>query len=241
MVSLTGDSQDEADAKARALIEDLRGTGHGPAVAVFDTDQVEKQLWQVREGGLGATARAPGMPDTWPGWEDSAVPPDRLGDYLRDLRSALRRVRLRRGCALRALRPGLRAHPNPLRPGHRGGHRGLPVVPGTGRGAGGFLRRLPLGRARRRTGPRELLPIMFGPEMVRAFGTMKTIFDPDNRMNPGKVVQPNPLDGQFRLGTDWTPTSFDTKFSPIPTTTGASTARSHVASGSANAVTTTAA
>ena len=42
-------------------------------------------LWQVREGGLGATAFPPDGQDHWPGWEDSAVPPERIGDYLRDL------------------------------------------------------------------------------------------------------------------------------------------------------------
>ncbi|MHB1835492.1 MAG: FAD-binding oxidoreductase, partial [Solirubrobacteraceae bacterium] len=42
-------------------------------------------LWQVREGGLGSTAFPPDGEDHWPGWEDSAVPPDRIGEYLRDL------------------------------------------------------------------------------------------------------------------------------------------------------------
>lgn len=47
-------------------------------------------MWAVREAGLGATARTPGGgPDTWTGWEDSAVPPERLGDYLRDFQSLL--------------------------------------------------------------------------------------------------------------------------------------------------------
>ena len=62
MVSLTGDSQEEADGRARRLVDDLRGTEHEPSVALFDTRTVEAQLWEVREGGLGATARAPGMP-----------------------------------------------------------------------------------------------------------------------------------------------------------------------------------
>ena len=52
---------------------------------LFDDPQQEKHVWKVREAGLGATAFIPGKPDTWEGWEDSAVPPERLGDYLRDL------------------------------------------------------------------------------------------------------------------------------------------------------------
>ena len=42
-------------------------------------------IWQVREAGLGATSFPPDGRDHWPGWEDSAVPPARIGDYVRDL------------------------------------------------------------------------------------------------------------------------------------------------------------
>ena len=54
-------------------------------VTFLDDPAQEQQLWAIRESGLGATARVPGMADTWPGWEDSAVDPTDLGDYLRDL------------------------------------------------------------------------------------------------------------------------------------------------------------
>src|SRR5262249_15773622 len=56
-----------------------------PAMKLFDRADERAKLWEVRESGLGATARVPGEADTWEGWEDSAVPPERLGDYLRDL------------------------------------------------------------------------------------------------------------------------------------------------------------
>jgi hypothetical protein len=47
----------------------------------------------VRETGLGVTAFVPGEPDAWEGWEDSAVAPERLGGYLRDLRRLMRAYR----------------------------------------------------------------------------------------------------------------------------------------------------
>ena len=56
---------------------------------LFDDEAEEEHLWKVRESGLGATARIPGEPDAWEGWEDSAVRPHKLGDYLRDLRKLL--------------------------------------------------------------------------------------------------------------------------------------------------------
>ena len=58
---------------------------------LFDDEAEEEHLWKVRESGLGATARIPGEKDAWEGWEDSAVPPDRVGPYLRDLRKLLQK------------------------------------------------------------------------------------------------------------------------------------------------------
>ncbi|MGH3471812.1 MAG: (Fe-S)-binding protein, partial [Nocardioidaceae bacterium] len=51
----------------------------------------------------------------------------------------------------------------------------------------------------------ELLSRMFGDDVVKAFGEFKAIFDPTNRMNPGKIVDPYPLDTNLRLGGDWAP------------------------------------
>ena len=51
----------------------------------------------------------------------------------------------------------------------------------------------------------ELLPKMFGGTIIQAFGELKAIFDPENRMNPGKIVAPNKLDEQLRLGAHWSP------------------------------------
>ena len=59
----------------------------------------------------------------------------------------------------------------------------------------------------------ELLPKMFGTQVVALFGRTKALFDPGNRMNPGKLVDPNPLDRQLRLGPDYTHTEPSTYFS----------------------------
>ena len=42
----------------------------------------------------------------------------------------------------------------------------------------------------------ELLPKMYGDELVHAFGEFKAIWDPEGRMNPGKVVDPYPITEQ---------------------------------------------
>ena len=51
-----------------------------PAMKLTTTRRTRRSIWKVREAGLGATAFIPGEPDTCEGWEDSAVPPERLGD-----------------------------------------------------------------------------------------------------------------------------------------------------------------
>ena len=65
---------------------------------LYDDPDEEKKIWEVREAGLGATARVPDEPVTWEGWEDSAVPPEKVGIYLRALRKLFEKYKY--GCSL---------------------------------------------------------------------------------------------------------------------------------------------
>ncbi|MGH3451651.1 MAG: FAD-linked oxidase C-terminal domain-containing protein, partial [Haloechinothrix sp.] len=212
LVQFGAETKDEAGAQAYDLLEALGRTEHHPRVNFSDDAAKEKQIWTAREAGLGATARPPGMSDTWPGWEDSAVPPDRLGDYLRDLSKLFNEFGL----------------DDPSLYGHFGQgcvHVRIPFDLVTVDGVATFDRFLERaadlvtayggslsgehgdGQARG-----ALLERMFGTEIVRAFGEVKALFDPDNRMNPGKVVAPYPVDENLRLGADWQPTPHRTRF-----------------------------
>ena len=62
----------------------LEGSG-APTMKLFTDEAEQQKVWDVREAGLGATAFVPGEPLTWEGWEDSAVAPEKVGGYLRDL------------------------------------------------------------------------------------------------------------------------------------------------------------
>ena len=80
LVEFGGDNKDDSDAQAQRLHGDAaRSKANPPAMKLFDDEQEEEMVWKVRESGLGATAWVPGEPDAWPGWEDSAVPPERVG------------------------------------------------------------------------------------------------------------------------------------------------------------------
>ncbi len=208
MVQFGGTKREEVDKAAQQMLDALHETEHEPAVEFFDDPDRENELWQVREAGLGATAHVPGQPDTFEGWEDSAVAPDRLGDYLRDLQRLYDQF----------------GYSNDLMPslyGHFGQgcvHTRIPFDLYSSEGVATYRRfmesaaRLVSSHGGSLSGEHgdgqsrgELLGQMFGERLVGAFGELKAVFDPDNRMNPGKVVHPAKLDEHLRLGADWAP------------------------------------
>jgi Fe-S oxidoreductase len=211
MVELGADSREEADARARRLMDAFKDGDHAPSMKLFDDPTQEAILWEVREAGLGATALVPGEPLTWEGWEDSAVPPDRLGDYLRDLRKLFDRYgysgafygHFGQGCLHTRINFDLETATG-IRRWRAFLDDAADLVVGYG---GSFSGEHGDGQSRA-----ELLPKLYGPDLVRAFGEFKAIWDPDNKMNPGKVVRPYPITSNLRLGVDYRPKQVATKF-----------------------------
>ena len=233
VVQLGGADQDEADARAHDLLDALARTDDPPSMKLIDDPAEEAKVWAVRESGLGATARVPGERDTWPGWEDSAVPPDKVGPYLRDLRKLYDKYgydpslygHFGQGCIHCRVdfdlytAEGVRAWRSFL-------DEAADLVVDYG---GSFSGEHGDGQARA-----DLLPKMYGPELMEAHREFKAIWDPDGRMNPGKVVDPNPITGQLRVGPDYRPRPVATTFA-FPTTTTSSTGPCCAASGWASA------
>ncbi|MFJ6913452.1 FAD-binding and (Fe-S)-binding domain-containing protein [Streptomyces sp. NPDC101133] len=208
MVQFGGDTVEEADARAHRMLEAVHRSEHDADCAFLDDPGHERDLWQVREAGLGATAHIPGRPDTFEGWEDSAVSPDRLGDYLRRLRALFEEF-------------GYLSDTGPSLYGHFGQgcvHTRIPFDLYTADGVATYRRFMERaadlvvefggslsgehgdGQSRG-----ELLSRMFGDRLVEAFGRLKAVFDPLDRMNPGKIVAPYGLDENLRLGSGWAP------------------------------------
>jgi Fe-S oxidoreductase len=187
LVEFGGATKAESDQKATDVMEEMKKGENPPDMCLFDDPAQEKKLWEIRESGLGATAWVPGEPMSVPGWEDSAVPPEKTGDYLK---------------ALRKLFDKYEYHPSVY--GHFGQgcihcrvqfdlftEKGLAdykaftveaaqlVV----RFGGALSGEHGDGQARG-----DLLEIMFGRELVQAFREFKAIWDPQGKMNPGKVI-----------------------------------------------------
>jgi FAD/FMN-containing dehydrogenase/Fe-S oxidoreductase len=211
LVEFGGETKKEADEYARGMMEALRGVQHPPSMKLYDDPPAEDVIWNVRKSGLGATAHVPGEPPTWEGWEDSSVPVERLGDYLRALRKLFDRYDY--GCALY---------------GHFGQgcvHTRIDFDLETADGIKKFrsflfdAADLVLSFGGSLSGEHgdgqsraELLPKMFGPDLIQAFEEFKSIWDPAWKMNPRKIVRPYRVDENLRLGTDYRPPDPPTHF-----------------------------
>ncbi|HYF72410.1 MAG TPA: FAD-binding and (Fe-S)-binding domain-containing protein, partial [Nocardioides sp.] len=191
-VELTGA---EAESLAARVVAESGALGHR---VVLDPAEAAA-LWRIREDGAGLAARSLSRP-AYSGWEDAAVPPERLGAWLRDFDELLREHDLDGvpyghfgdGCvhvridfpfqvqesdeARRSFRDFLTASALKLRDhgGSLSGEHGD-------------------GRARS-----ELLPLMYDAESLRLFAAVKEICDPANLLNPGNIVDPAPLDADLR-------------------------------------------
>jgi FAD/FMN-containing dehydrogenase/Fe-S oxidoreductase len=163
-----------------------------------------QKLWEIREGGLGSTAFPPDGKDHWPGWEDSAVPPEKLGDYVRDLRALYAKHDLRgamyghfgEGCIHSRISFDLR-HAEGIRNYRAFLEEAADLVCSYGGSLSGEH-----GDGQQRA---ELLSKQYGQELLDAMREFKRIWDPDWKMNPGKVVDPYRLDEHLKLGTDYNP------------------------------------
>jgi FAD/FMN-containing dehydrogenase/Fe-S oxidoreductase len=193
-VEVAGESWDEA----RKCAGDV-GRSCGAVDALVVEDQARAAaLWRIRADGAGLAARTPAGRPAHAGWEDAAVPPARLGAYLRDFDALMDDFGVTGmpyghfgdGCL--HIRIDL-----PLdRPGGTAVFRDFMfAAAGLVAGYGGSLSgEHGDGRARG-----ELLPLMYSPDALALLAAVKHTFDPGDLLNPGVVVDPLPLDADLRI------------------------------------------
>jgi len=199
-----GDSKEESNQKARRAMDELKKVKNPPSMKLFTDEREEKKIWEIRETGLGATANVPGMPLSWPGWEDAAVDPARIGDYLREFRKLLDDHRLTAslyghfgdGCIHCRISFDVFSHEG-IRNYMAFIDKASDLVVKYG---GSFSAEHGDGQSKA-----IFLGKMYGDELVEAFRQFKTLWDPEWKMNPGKVIDPYLPDQNLRLGTGYNP------------------------------------
>jgi FAD/FMN-containing dehydrogenase/Fe-S oxidoreductase len=193
LVEVGGQTPQEALAGAREVVA-VSGTA---AARILPAGPEAAALWRIRADGAGLAGRTPAGAQAWPGWEDAAVPPDRLGAYLREFDALLAEY-------------GLDGLPY----GHFGDgcvHVRIDVPLDRRNGVAAFRRFLTDaarlvaahggslsgehgdGRARG-----ELLPLMYSAPAIALFEAVKDLLDPKDLLNPGVVVRPRPVDADLR-------------------------------------------
>ena len=212
MVELGADTAEDAKRQADRLIaaESESGLCRGTR---FYPGPEQKKVWSIREVGAGASNAVPGQRDEpYAGWEDAAVDPSRVGDYLREFRALLDRYGYRSslyghfgdGCIHGRITFDFRTR------------RGLDAMRSFMEEAtdlvvkygGSISGEHGDGQARA-----EFLPRMYGPQIIEAFRQFKSIWDPRNRMNPGKVVDAYKVDENLRIDPEYRPIEPNTHFS----------------------------
>jgi len=211
MVEFGADTASAAESQARGLMHCLSRVPHPPAMNLFPDKTKQKRVWEVRESALGATSHVAGEPLNWEGWEDAAVAPEKLGGYLRDLRKMFADYGYRgslyghfgHGCVHTRINFDLQSKEG-IAKFRRFIEEAADLVVGYGGSISGEH-----GDGQSRG---ELLPKMFGPELMQAFRDFKSAWDPDWKMNPGKLIEPYKLDENLRLGSNYTPWQPKTNF-----------------------------
>ncbi|HEY7318488.1 MAG TPA: FAD-binding and (Fe-S)-binding domain-containing protein, partial [Candidatus Binatia bacterium] len=215
LVEFGGENVREAGDRAREAMERLKKKNNAPQMKLYDEPKKMSKIWEVRESGLGATAFVPGERDSWPGWEDSAVPPEKVGDYLRDLRELFKRYgyhcslygHFGQGCIHTRIDFDLTSADG-IKNYRKFTAEAAELV--VTRYGGSLSGEHGDGQSRG-----EMLEVMYGKEILQAFREFKSVWDPQWKMNPGKVIDAHPRDANLRLGADYRPKRPKTHFTYV--------------------------
>ena len=202
-----------ATAQAQALVDHYAGKPDAPSAWLITDPAQQTPIWTIRETGASATTLSldPAAPDPAIGWEDAAVDPLRLGDYLREFQQLIDRYDYQTslyghfgdGCIHARITFDLKTHAGiaKWRDFLREAAELVIKYGGSLSGEHGD------GQAKA-----EFLPLMYGDELMQAFREFKAIWDPRGKMNPGKLIDAYRVDENLRLGPTYNPARPATHF-----------------------------
>jgi FAD/FMN-containing dehydrogenase/Fe-S oxidoreductase len=204
-------SPQEAEAMAERAAAAMKSAGGVVDHKIYADLKQQRAMWAIRESGLGATSRIPGRKDNWEGWEDAAVAPAKIGPYLRDFRKLLEQYgytaaiygHIGDGCLHNRIDWDVKSKEG-VEQWVKFTNDAADLVISYG---GSLSGEHGDGQARG-----MLLEKMYGPRIMQAFEDFKNVWDPDWKMNPGKLIRPYRIDENLRYGATYNPLTVQTHF-----------------------------
>jgi FAD/FMN-containing dehydrogenase/Fe-S oxidoreductase len=214
MVEFGADTRELAASRAREVMRELERSSEPPSIRLLEEPKTQARVWSIREQGAWATviSDVAGEPDPVVGWEDAAVNPARLGDYLREFQKLIDRYGYKTslyghfgdGCIHTEITFDLRTQQ-----GLHAWREFLAEAAALVVKYGGSIS----GEHGDGNAKAEFLPIMYGEKLMEAFREFKAIWDPQNKMNPRNLINPHRADENLRMGPDYKPMHPPTHFS----------------------------
>ena len=197
-IEFSADSEEEIQAKARVMEADLREKGYGYHFPLFTDKESIRKIWELRKAGLGLLSNIPGDKRNVTVIEDTAVAPDYLPDYIHEFDQIIGRYSLT--CVYYGhiatgelhLRPLLNLKdPDDVKIYHSLAKEVAELVKkfrGSLSGEHGD------GRLRG-----EFIPLMLGQHNYELIRKLKYTWDPQNILNPGKIVDTPSITEDLRI------------------------------------------
>ncbi len=204
LIELAGETAESLQQLCQQFEKAMQNNGAVRSVLPVTDTATTAKIWSIREQGASATAMSlnPDDPDPVVGWEDTAVDPLQIGQYLREFQALVDRYgyttslygHFGDGCIHARITFDTRS-----KDGVQHWRRFSEEIAKLVIKYGGSLS----GEHGDGQAKAEFLPLMFGPELMDAFKRFKQAWDPDNRMNPGKLIEPYRMDENLRFGPDY--------------------------------------
>ena len=197
VVEFNGDSEAELAQKLRVLKEDMgrKGLVYGCVNLTEPADQAK--VWALRSAGLGLLMSTRGDSKPLPYVEDTAVDPEKLGEYVRRFDEIVKAHGTTAGYYGHASVGCIHIRPLVNLKTHEGLERMVSIASDvtdlvleyggslSGEHGDGIVRGVWTEK-------------MFGPVIYRAFQEVKRAFDPHGIMNPGKIIDCPPMTENLR-------------------------------------------
>ena len=209
-VEFSGESEAEVAGKLDRLKQDMARKGMGYACVNMVEPSAQANVWALRSAGLGLLMSTRGDSKPMPYVEDTAVDPQKMGEYVRRFDEIVKAHGTRAGYYGHASVGCLHIRPLVNLKTSEGVQKMVSLASDisdlvlefggslSGEHGDGIVRGVWTQK-------------MFGPKLYQAFRELKGAFDPQGIMNPGKIIDCPPMTENLRFGTEYRAPSPDTR------------------------------